>query len=102
MRKLYEWIVSIVVGLVIFFVFAFVIIYFFPNNNSDNNDGNSNHYVQKYTIMIERADTIHDTIYIQVPDQNAYNIGYFDGNFDAQKGMVYETIGVDTIGIDLD
>lgn len=49
-------------------------------------DGNNNHYAQKEVIMIEKpiiSDTIHDTIYIIVPDQNAYNIGYFDGNSDA-------------------
>jgi len=100
MKELYEWIVSIVIGFATFFVVAFIIIYFFPDNNCD--DGNNHHYAQKDTIMIENADTIHDTIYIQVPDQNAYNIGYFDGNFDAQNGVVYEIVGVDTIGVDLD
>ena len=57
-----------------------------------SNDGKNNHYAQKDTIMIENTDTIRDTIYVSVPDQNAYNIGYFDGNFDAQNGNI---IGVD-------
>lgn len=46
------------------------------------NVGNSSRYAPKMELMIENT-VITDTIYIIVPDQNAYNIGYFDGNSDA-------------------
>ena len=48
------------------------------------NDGNNNHYALIRVIMTAKpiiTDTAHDTIYIK--DQEAYNIGYFDGNSDA-------------------
>ena len=72
-------------SLIIAVIMAMVVSYFclipyFGGGNA--NVGNNSRYAPKMELMIENT-VITDTIYIIVPDQNAYNIGYFDGNSDA-------------------
>jgi len=65
-------------------IFVYVMLSYALNSTSDAD--NSNHYTPIKVIMTEKlivSDTIYDTIYVKVPDQEAYNIGYFDGNSDA-------------------
>ena len=79
---------------------AFAILVVLNSRNNDDNDGNNNHYSQKEVIMIEK--TVIDTVYVRVPDQDAYNIGYFGGQLDAYNQYEYEVIGNDTFHVDCD
>lgn len=60
---------------ILFWILSFV----FGNKSNDNNYQQS----KRETKIVHLTDTLRDTIYISVPDRNAYNIGYFDGQFDA-------------------
>lgn len=70
-----EFIIGIFIAIASICVYIGFVGIFYSDNNY--------HQPQRETKIVHLTDTLHDTIYISVPDQNAYNIGYFDGQFDA-------------------
>lgn len=78
--KTFDWLYLLMSAIVMSVMITFMVCTY------GDNGGNNNHYVPIKVVMTENpiiSDTTYDTIYVEVLDQDAYNVGYFDGNSDA-------------------